>query len=160
MTQQDQQHGPCYHHQHREYAKAAAKGGGKGGKSGGKQKGKDAKKGPSKPKKIRLAGNFDEKDPFNARVLAMILPPAEPRKLEMTPEELAAAEQKAKDYSRQKMAEHLQWQQRIMTAIHLRDAAVQALPAELRQAAMQEDLKPLPLSRNFYYDSPPKSYKD
>jgi hypothetical protein len=159
-----QQHEPQQQPQQpqaRGYAKAAAKGGAKG-KSSSKQKGgKDAKKGPSKPRKIRSAGSFNAQDPFNARVLAMLLPPpGEPARLALPAEEQAAAAARAKEYSRLKMEEHKRWQGGVMRAIRLRDAALAALPADLRAAAQQEDLEPLPLSRNFYYDHPPKAYRD
>jgi hypothetical protein len=157
QLQQQQQQAPQQQQARRAYAKAPAKGGAKGKSS---SKGKDAKKGPAKPKKVRSAGNFNAQDPFNARVLAMILPPGEPHKLALPEEQRAAAAARAKEYSRLRMEEHKQWQGGITQAIRLRNAALAALPEELRRAAQQPDLEPLPLARNFYYDHPPKGYRD
>ena len=54
---------------------------------------------------------------------------------------------RAKEYSRRKMAEHRAWQADISTKIKLRDAALAALPADLRAAALVPDLTPFPTNR-------------
>lgn len=73
-----------------------------------------------------------------------------------TDEELADAAARAKEYSRQKMHEHRQWQKQFMTKVKLRDAAIAALPTEeLRAAARTPDLTPFPSQRQVWTETPP-----
>ncbi|WIA32126.1 hypothetical protein OEZ86_002976 [Tetradesmus obliquus] len=144
-------------HQQARGAKAAAK------KKAAPAKGKN-QKGPqaAKKQKQRMDSKpFDEKDPLNQKVISMLVPPAAaqppaPRSAEQQQEMVA----RAKQYSRQKMQEHAQWQEDLCMKLKLKKAALQALPPELRAAALQEDLTPFPLTRHFLYDTPPDSYRD
>jgi hypothetical protein len=144
-------------HQQARGAKAAAK------KKTAQTKGKDKKgKQPVKKQKQRMESNpFDEKDPLMQKVIGMLVPPtaAQPPapRTEEQQQELVA---RAKQYSRQKMQEHAQWQADLGMKLKLKKAALQVLPPELRAAALQEDLTPFPLTRHFLYDTPPDSYRD
>eukprot|EP00882_Tetradesmus_deserticola_P013001 GHRQ01013785.1.p1 GENE.GHRQ01013785.1~~GHRQ01013785.1.p1 ORF type:complete len:174 (+),score=62.29 GHRQ01013785.1:78-599(+) len=138
-------------------AKAAAK------KKAAPVKGKNQKGKPVvKKQKQRMESKpFDEKSPLMQKVIAMLVPPsaaqqAAPRSEEQQLELVA----RAKQYSRQKMQEHAQWQADLGMKLKLKKAALQALPPELRAAALQEDLTPFPLTRHFLYDTPPDSYRD
>lgn len=67
---------------------------------------------------------------------------------------------RAKEYSRQKMKEHRQWQAAFMTKVKLRDAAVAALPESLREEAMKPDLSLFPSTRQVWMETPPHEHKD
>ncbi|KAF6254696.1 hypothetical protein COO60DRAFT_1539281 [Scenedesmus sp. NREL 46B-D3] len=144
-------------HQQARGAKAAAKKKAASAKGKG-QKGKQLVK---KQKQRMESKPFDDKDPLMQKVIAMLVPPAAaqqpaPRSDEQQQELVA----RAKQYSRQKMQEHALWQADLGMKLKLKKSALQALPPELRAAALQEDLTPFPLTRHFLYDTPPDSYRD
>lgn len=90
--------------------------------------------------------------------LQMLLKVLEPAKIEVrkhTAEELKDAEARFKDYSRKKMAQHRAWQTDLTNKIRLRDAAIAALPAELRDAAEEPDCTPFPADRLVATHTPP-----
>jgi hypothetical protein len=148
--------GPAQHQQARG-AKAAAK------KKAAPAKGKDKKgKQPVKKQKQRMESKpFDAKDPLMQKVIAMLLPPAAAQQpAPRTEEQQQELVERAKQYSRQKMQEHAEWQADLGMKLKLKKAALQALPPGLRAAALQEDLTPFPLTRHFLYDTPPDSYRD
>jgi hypothetical protein len=116
---------------------------------------------PSKKGKARLDSTpMDEKDPVLQRVISLLAPqpraPLEP----MSPEAAAAARARAKDYSRRRMEEHIAWRRDLVEKLRLKQAALAALPRDLRAAADVEDLTPFPLTRHFLYDTPPEAYRD
>jgi len=53
------------------------------------------------------------------------------------------------------MREHRAWQKDIMTKIKLRDAAIGALPENIRAAALELDLELFPANRQIFTDTPP-----
>lgn len=117
---------------------------------------------PARKQKQRMDTKpFDDKDPLMQKVIAMLVPPAAAQppasRSEEQQQELVA---RAKQYSRLKMQEHMQWQADLKMKLQLKKAALRALPPELREAAMQEDLTPFPLTRHFLYDTPPDTYRD
>lgn len=130
-----------------------------------KGKGQKGKQQPAKKQKQKLESKpFDEKDPLMQKVIAMLVPPTaaaaaeQPdRTLQQQQQELVA---RVKQFSRLKMQAHAQWQQDMCTKLRLKKAALQALPPELRAAALKEDLTPFPLTRHFLYDTVPDSYRD
>eukprot|EP00877_Chromochloris_zofingiensis_P011104 jgi/Chrzof1/6247/Cz17g17100.t1 len=123
---------------------------GKGGKSAGA--------GKSKKQGMRTGG-FDEKDPFMQKILSYMVP-QEPPPVQPSPEELAVATARAKEYSRLKIKEHIAWRDDLNRKLQLKHAALRALPPELRMAARKEDLAPFPLTRHFLYFSAPEAYRD
>lgn len=138
-------------------AKAPASKGKAGGAKGGTKGGaKAAPKGAKTPK--GKAGG----DAVGAQALKLIgiLSPQEAQPLFTTRNQLAVAEQRAKDYARLKLKEHGTWQADLQAKTRLRRAALEALPAELRAAAEKEDLEPFPTDRNMYYATPPEAYRD
>lgn len=145
----------CYMQQVRG-AKAQAK------KKNAPQKGKQlkGKQQAAKKQKQKLETKpFDEKDPLNQKVIAMLVPPAaEP--VQRTHRIQAEMVQRAKEFSRQQMKAHLDWMSNMKAKLQLKKAALQALPPELRAAASQEDLRPFPLTRHYLYDSPPEAYRE
>lgn len=123
----------------------------------GKQQGKQT---AAKKAKQKLETKpFDEKDPLNQKIIAMLVPQAaEPEQKTRRME--AEKVQRAKEHSRQKMKEHLDWMTQMKARIQLKKAAIQHLPPDLRAAALRQDLQPFPLTRHFLYDSPPEAYRD
>lgn len=61
-----------------------------------------------------------------------VLEPGEIEQRKHSADELMDAETRAKNYSRMKMAQHRAWQTDLTNKIRLRDAAIAALPEELR----------------------------
>lgn len=61
-----------------------------------------------------------------------MLEPGEIEQRKYTADELKDAETRAKNYSKMKMAQHRAWQSDLTNKIRLRDAAIAALPKELR----------------------------
>lgn len=126
------------------------------------QKGKQLKgkqQGAKKQKQKLETKPFDEKNPLNQKVIAMLIPPAaEP--VQRTHQVQAEMVQRAKEFSRQQMKAHLDWMTDMKVKLQLKNAALQALPPGLRAAAKQEDLRPFPLTRHYLYDSPPEAYRD
>lgn len=125
--------------------------------------GKTAKKGQQstggkKQKQKMDSKPFDDKDPLMKKLIAMLVPAAE--QLPRTAAEQQAAAARALSYRRQHNKQHMERSADLRTKLALKTAALQALPADLRAAAMEEDLAPFPLTRHFLYDSPPDSYKD
>ncbi|GAB4821890.1 hypothetical protein N2152v2_008936 [Parachlorella kessleri] len=87
--------------------------------------------------------------------LLKALEPREEEEVQMTPEDLAEAERRAKEYSRRKMAEHRAWQRDLTTKLRLKEAAIAALPPELQAAAREPDYTPFPPNRQMFTDTPP-----
>ena len=75
-----------------------------------------------------------------------------------TKEELADAEKRAKEYSRQKSYQNLAWRRDMETKFRLRNEAVAALPEVLQHAANLPDLEPFPLTRRIPTDYPPSTW--
>jgi len=154
------------HQQTRPYATAKPKG--KQQQKGGAKKGAAAASSKKKGKQRIEAKPFNDKDPLLQRVISMLVPQDSAAatqqqqaafKAAQTPESLAAARARAKEYSRRKMLEHHAWRTDLHAKLQLKAAAVAALPAGLREAAMVEDLEPFPLTRHALYETPPEGYR-
>lgn len=149
--------------------------GGKGGKAGAGKKGALPAK---KPKQRLERAALDEKDPFMARVIGMVIAGpsrrasasggAKPKGGDAAAaaaaeeEDAALAEEaarRAKAYSGLQMAAHKAWRADLHAKLRLKRAALRALPPALRAPALVEDLEPFPLTRNFLFDTPPESYR-
>lgn len=82
------------------------------------------------------------------QTLVAAITPAEIEPENLSAEDLAEFERRAKEYSRLKMAAHREWQRDITEKIRRKRAALAALPAGfLRDEAMKEDLELFPLKR-------------
>lgn len=136
------------------FAKAAAKPSNKGGKNSKNVKAKSKKKGPSK-----VSTPMNAKDPVLQRVVSMYEHP-ETKKLEESPEQKQQNAARAKEFSRLKLAEHVEWQKDLQRKMQLKAAALAALPPQLRESAEKEDLTPFPTVRSYLYDTPPEAYRD
>lgn len=125
------------------------------------------------------AGSADSK----LQLMMKSLTPQEVKKVEMTPEDLAEAAQRfvaclfialapiihliisayilliqlcrAKEYSRLRMKEEREWQASLSTKLKLKQAALAALPDELRAAALVPDNTPFPSNRWVWTETPP-----
>jgi hypothetical protein len=75
--------------------------------------------------------------------------------LDLTPEEREEAARRAKEYSSRKMRQHREWQADLSMKLKLKQAAIAALPPDLRAAAMVPDLEPFPLNRWIWTETPP-----
>lgn len=62
---------------------------------------------------------------------------------------------RSKEYSRLKMQEHRLWQADLSTKLKLKHVAIEALPPELRAAALVPDYTPFPSNRHVFTDTPP-----
>lgn len=123
----------------------------KGGRKGGAAA-------PKKQKQKMEAKAFDEKDPLLQKLVAMLVPAAEPQPRSAADQtELVA---RAREFSRLRMAEHKAWKADLNARLALKKSALAALPPDLRAAAAQEDLAPFPLTRHYLYDAPPDAYKE
>lgn len=83
------------------------------------------------------------------------LTPQEVKPLDLTPEEQREWEGRAKEYSRLKMAEHRAWQKALSIKLKLKQAAIRALPLELRVEAEKDDDALPPMNRNMFTHTPP-----
>lgn len=144
---------------------AAAKGKKQAGKGGQQAKGKKGAPTTSKKSRMRMESKpFNDKDPLNQRLIAMLAPAATGRPAGAAAaapaEEDAEAQQRLKEFTRQRMREYVAWRRDLHNKLRLKQAALAALPPELRAAAAEEDTTPFPLTRHFLYDSPPEAYRD
>jgi hypothetical protein len=125
------------------------------------QAGKAVKKGQQpagkKQKQKMETKPFDEKDPLMQKLVAMLVPAAEP--VPRTHQQQRAAAAAAFQYRRQQNLRHMAWSADMRKKLALKAAALKALPPDLRAAAAEEDLTPFPLTRHFLYDTPPESYR-
>lgn len=103
---------------------------------------------------------FDEKDPLNQRLVAMLLPPRPPARAPETESQRAEAESREKAYARMRRAEFNAWRGALADKLALKKAALAALPDALRVEALREDLAPFPLARNALFDAPPSAYME
>ncbi len=87
-------------------------------------------------------------------ILAALAPKAAPPP-PPTPEEAAADAARAREHSRRLMAAHRELQADLSTKLRLKQAAVAALPPDLRAAAEVPDLAPFPANRRIWTESPP-----
>lgn len=143
--------GQCQWQQQRGAAKkAAAK------KTQQVAKGKKGQQAPKKQKQKMESKPFDEKDPLMQKLVGMLVPPAEPQPRSEAQQEAIIA--RAKKFSRQRMWEHMAWKRDLNAKLALKKAAIMALPPDLRTAALQDDTAPFPLTRHYYYDTPPDAY--
>jgi hypothetical protein len=62
---------------------------------------------------------------------------------------------RAKEYSRLKMKQHREWQTDLTAKLKLKLAAIEALPPNLRAAALVPDLEPFPSNRQIWTETPP-----
>lgn len=107
---------------------------------------------PSKAgKKAKDPGTKDNK----AQKFLLALTPQEVGDLDLSKEEQAEAAARSREYSRQKMEQHRAWQRDLTMKIKLREAAIDALPEELRAAARQPDNEPFPANRQMWTLTPP-----
>jgi len=143
-------------------AKAAAKG---GAKKGNTKKGAVSGAGAKKKQKLRVASKpFDERDPLNQRLVAMLLPPLPAADLsaslsaQQQDQEQEEARQREREYARRRRLEFNAWRSDLADKLKLKRAALAALPAALRADALREDLAPFPLARNALFDAPPSRY--
>mmetsp|Transcript_9814 Transcript_9814/g.24955 ORF Transcript_9814/g.24955 Transcript_9814/m.24955 type:complete len:180 (+) Transcript_9814:224-763(+) len=90
-----------------------------------------------------------------AQTLLKTLEPQEVPKLKMTPEEKEEYKQRAKEYSRIKMAEERAWQKSLSVKLQLKLAAIEALPSGLKEHASTPDYEPFPTNRWIATDTPP-----
>eukprot|EP00884_Botryococcus_braunii_P003382 jgi/Botrbrau1/13044/Bobra.0187s0007.1 len=98
----------------------------------------------------------DSEDAKDSRI-QLLMKAMEPMEVEVQPlteEEKAAFAEKAKDYSRKKMAQHRRWQKELSDKIRLKWEAVAAMPPHLQYAALLPP-KPPPLSRLIPMHTPP-----
>lgn len=89
------------------------------------------------------------------KLLLDVLTPEETDDAPLSAEQQAEYTQRAKAYSRAKMAEERAWQRDLTRKIKLKDAALAALPPKLREAAAQPDMTPFPLDRMVPTHTPP-----
>lgn len=131
-----------------DFAKAAAQ----------KTKGKSAK--PAKGSKGKWSPDaaYDMGSQTDSKLQMMLkaLEPHPVKPLDMTEEELEQAAQRAKEYSRKRMHEHRQWQIDLTTKLRLKKEAIQALPDDLRAAAMVPDYELFPTNRLMWTETPPR----
>ncbi|KAL3159462.1 hypothetical protein ABBQ38_009887 [Trebouxia sp. C0009 RCD-2024] len=102
-------------------------------------------------KKTKEMGTNDNK----IQRFLLALAPQEIADLKLSDEEKADAAARSRDYSRRKMAQHREWQKDITQKIKLREAAIAALPEELRAAARAPDYEPFPANRQMWTLTPP-----
>jgi hypothetical protein len=88
-------------------------------------------------------------------ILAALAPKAAPPPPPPPPEEAAADAARAREHSRRMMAAHRELQADLSTKLRLKQAAVAALPPDLRAAAEVPDLAPFPANRRIWTESPP-----
>jgi hypothetical protein len=125
-----------------------------------KGKQQQSKKGAQSKKPRRVESvPFPDKDPHMQRIISMLAPQTRSPLQAVSVEEAAAIAAKAKAYSRMKMQAHHAWMNDINTKIKLKRAAIAALPPDLQEAAKQEDVTPFPLTRHYYYQTPPEAYR-
>lgn len=109
---------------------------------------------PSAKATSKEMANESSKDK-RLQMLLKVLEPGEIKEKKHTADELKDAETRSKEYSRMKMAEHRAWQTDLTNKIRLRDAALAALPAELRISAGEPDYTPFPTDRLVATHTPP-----
>lgn len=86
----------------------------------------------------------------------MVLEPSDAEAPPLSPELLAEAERRAKEYSRRKMQQHREWQADLTGKLKLKQAAIAALPEGfLRDAALVEDTAFFPANRMMWTETPP-----
>lgn len=113
----------------------------------------------AKKKKKGKAAAPDEADPRLQKAIEML----QFNKKDVwvpLPEEEKEAYIKSKEYAHRWQLQHGSWMQDVVVKFNLQKAALNSLPPPLRKAARQPDYTPLPLNRNFYFDSPPEAYRD
>lgn len=66
---------------------------------------------------------------------------------------------RSREYSRLRMRQHRIWQADLSTKLKLKQAALAALPEQLRAAAKVPDLSLFPLNRNVWRETPPVEAK-
>lgn len=149
---------PAQHHQLQQQRGAAAKKKATAsGKKGAAAKGKQQAGGKKQKQKME-SKPFEEKDPLNQKLIAMLVPGAEPLRRPLPQQRAAAAA--GLQYLRQHNQRHQAWAADMRTKLSLKLAALKALPPDLRAAAEEEDLTAFPLTRHFLYDTPPDAYKE
>uniref|UniRef100_A0A061QYZ7 Large ribosomal subunit protein mL40 n=1 Tax=Tetraselmis sp. GSL018 TaxID=582737 RepID=A0A061QYZ7_9CHLO len=89
------------------------------------------------------------------QTLFKALIPEEIPKTELSVEELEEYKRIAKNFSRMKMKQHREWQQRMTTKIKLKLAAIEALPPELQEHARTPDYADFPPERWIPTHTPP-----
>jgi len=103
-----------------------------------------------------VAGLASAPRPHGAARAQSLRPEAVGKRPPLTPEEKAENARRAKEYSRLKMAEHRAWQQDLRTKLALKQAAIAALPEELRADCLTFDVSECPpLNRNIFTHTPP-----
>ncbi|EKX53661.1 hypothetical protein GUITHDRAFT_160894 [Guillardia theta CCMP2712] len=124
-----------------------------------KQKGQktDVKKTSKKPKAPADASKKNQGPNKALDLFAKILNDAEgrPEKYIRSEEQMKKDAEIAKEYTRNLFKEHNARMKHLTWKIKWRDAATQALPEELQEEALTEDLELYPLNRRLFTDFPP-----
>lgn len=81
----------------------------------------------------------------------------DPGKIELSPEDGAELARRSKEFARLKMDEHRAWQTALNIKLRLKLAAIEALPPDLKEAALVEDMSPFPVDRPVFTLTPPKA---
>eukprot|EP00210_Caulerpa_lentillifera_P006924 g6620.t2 len=120
-----------------------------------KQKTQKTKKKPTVEPKI-----IDPKiDPKMNLCLQLLTPSEEPVPTHLSEEEVIAAKERAKEYSRRKLRQHREWQSDMSMKERLTRAAIGSLPMHLRVEAVKEDTTPIPMRLPFPTDTPPSEWR-
>lgn len=94
------------------------------------------------------------------KIMAMLLSPEERQSVPMGKEQWEAFEARRKAYRDAMTLERHAWIRDMSAKHRLQQAAIKALPERLRKLAVEPDLTPCPLNRNFLFHTPPEAYRD